>query len=66
MTEMESILKSMNGKDAEHYKQWYAMMRSSYEFGLSAQKVLINAGVLKPSERLFLTRQERRQLTHEV
>ena len=49
--------------DIKHYEQWRAMWLSHYEFGLSAQRVLLAAGVIEESERLFLTRAERRRLT---
>lgn len=63
MTIDETAFTSLPPDKAEMYKQFYAMMRSSYEFGLSAQRVLIRAGVLRPEHRLFLTREERRRLT---
>lgn len=63
MTRLESIIDGMDEKERESYKHWYQMYRSAYEIGLSAQRVLLKHGVMLPRERLFLTRDERRQLT---
>jgi hypothetical protein len=49
-------------EQTNHYDQWRAMWLSHYEFGLSAQRVLLAAGVIQESEKLFLTRAERRAL----
>lgn len=63
MTDIEQIVDNMTDDEAEFYGRWHAMMVSAFEIGTLAQKQLLVAGMLRPSERLFLTRKERRQLT---
>ena len=46
----------------ERYQQWREMMLSSFEFGLSAQRVLLKAGMMEPKDKLFFTRDERREI----
>jgi hypothetical protein len=42
------------------YRQWWQMRQSAIEAGLIAERVLIDAGELKPEDRRVITRKESR------
>ena len=47
-------------EEQQAYRHWWQMRQSAIEAGLLAERVLIEAGELKPDDRRVITRKESR------
>ena len=63
---VESIVDNMTDDEAEQLGRLWAMRQYGIEIVMFAEKQLINANALNPTDRRVLSRKERRRLTGSI